>query len=90
MTGASAKLCGSHPPTVARKAEEVSMAKAKRQRRSSIRTMQADDALQALDDLDRLERVERERQGVASTPGGEGGPAEEGSRTSAAGERADE
>lgn len=44
------------------------MAKAKRQRRTSIRTMQADTALQALEDLERAERSNAEPDAPRAEP----------------------
>lgn len=45
-----------------RRQREVEMAKAKRKRRASFRTMEADSAVSALDEFERLEQVEAQRR----------------------------
>lgn len=54
------------------------MAKAKRERRTSIRNMPPDKVLSALEDLERAERAERERptEAAADRPSGAPPPKE--------------
>ena len=51
--------------------QESAMAKAKKQRRNSIRTMPTQDSTDALDALDRLDELEREARARADDQAGE-------------------